>query len=96
MNSENNRLCEGCKFYTRYYVKRSSRLKYAGRGCCVYCAIGTRKYNQIPRIDRCDDFSPAEQTPRHCDNMKRVLCDMAKSLSEIALMLGADEREEEV
>lgn len=92
MEVKNRNLCENCKHYRRLYIKKPSRLVYSGRGYCLERPHDARKPSGVPHIEQCDFYSYGEgRDIRREEDMKIVLRDMAKSLADIALMLGVDE-----
>ena len=96
MESKTQYLCEKCIHYRRLYIKKPSRLVYSGRGYCIERPHDARKPSGVPQIKQCEFylFGEGRDFGRE-EDMKAVLRDMAKSLTDIALMLGVDEQSDD-
>ena len=92
MESEINNTCENCKYYQRFYIKKPTCLKYAGRGYCNKLFLKPREKRQIPNITDCTSHEPiGDKDAEGRETMKAVIRKMRKQLAEIELMFNDEE-----
>lgn len=90
---EEEKDCSHCGHFVKHYVKVNQFLVEAN---CGHCIMGVslksfRKRNGKPH-ESCDNWTPqANKKEERRKNIKEVLRDMEKSLSDIRTILKSDE-----